>query len=208
MNGFSRSPQQQQSQHMSQQQSSHKTSQMPNGIRQMEPKKPDDLLKSDRLFPYGTKSLQEPTNGRRHPPYPDRNTDLNEKNLVENNDRNYSHNNVKNSMAPPMSSNVPNSSTLFSKPFKPPPQQHHDKQTSSSAGRPILNHIAPSSTPTGAGENVENILRMMKTSFVEPLSKIAATPRTELDVQTPNKNHVYAGLPPLFRGASGQRKFL
>lgn len=56
---------------------------------------------------------------------------------------------------------------------------------------------APPSTPSGGGD-VESILKMM-TSFTAPLSKIAATPRTELEVQQPSKQHVYAELPPLFK---------
>lgn len=56
---------------------------------------------------------------------------------------------------------------------------------------------APPSTPSGGGD-VESILKMM-TSTMAPLSKIAATPRTELEVQQPSKQHVYAELPPLFK---------
>lgn len=208
MNGLSHSPQQQQQQHMLPPQQQQKSAQLPNGIRPIDSKKPDDVTKSsDRLFPYGTKSLQEPlTNGRRHP-YPDRPIEkiqeINEK-CLDNNDRSFSHN-PKNSMAPPMSSNVPNSSSLFPKPFKVP--THHDK--SHPVVRPISNHIAPS-TPTETGENVENILKMMTSTLsVEPLSKIAATPRNELEVQQPSRNHIYAtGLPPMFRGSLNQRKFI
>lgn len=204
INGLSHSPQQQQQQQQQTQQHrmppQQKPSQMPNGIRPID-KKCDDISKSDRHYPYGVKSLQEPlTNGRRQP-YLERPID---KSLDINVDERNSMHNIKNSMAPPMSSNVPNSSSLFSKPFKVP--MHHDKVHS--APRPILNHVAPS-TPTGVGtgENVEDILKMMKT-FSEPLSKLAATPRVELEVQQPSKNHIYATGLPIFRGPINQSEFL
>lgn len=203
MNGLSHSPQQQQQPPQHQQTQQHmmppqqKPSQMPNGIRPID-KKSDDISKSDRLYPYGAKSLQEPlTNGRRQP-YLERPID---KSLDINMDDRNSIHNIKNSMAPPMSSNVPNSSSMFTKPFKVP--MHHDK--AHSVPRPITNHVAPS-TPTGTND-VEDILKMMKT-FSEPLSKLAATPRVELEVQQPSKNHIYATGLPIFRGPMIQSKCL
>lgn len=212
MNGLSHSPQQlQQQQQPPQHQQTQpqpqphmmplqqKPSQMPNGIRPID-KKSDDISKSDRLYPYGAKCLQEPlTNGRRQP-YPERPIDKSLDNNVD--DRAPTHN-IKNSMAPPMSSNVPNSSSMFSKPFKVP--MHHDK--AHSVPRPISNHVAPS-TPSGTGENIEDILKIMKSTFVEPLSKLAATPRVELEVQQPSKNHIYATGLPIFRNPMTQSEFL
>lgn len=200
MNGLSHSPLQHQQTQQQMMPPQQKPSQMPNGIRPID-KKSDDISKSDRLYPYGAKSLQESlTNGRRQP-YLERPIDKSLDNNVD--DRNSMHN-MKNSMAPPMSSNVPNSSSMFSKPFKVP--MHHDK--AHSAPRPISNHVAPP-TPTGTGQNeVEDILKMMKTTFVEPLSKLAATPRVELEVQQPSKNHIYATGLPMFRGPMNQSEFL
>lgn len=54
----------------------------------------------------------------------------------------------------------------------------------------------PSTSTNDGGKDVESILKMM-TSALEPLTKIAATPRTEIEVQQ-NKSHVYANLPPPF----------
>lgn len=82
---------------------------------------------------------------------------------------------------------------VFAKPFKVPHQ--HDPI---SKPRSNSNHIEPSSLPTEGGRDVESILKMM-TSTLEPLTKIAATPRTEIEVQQPNKPYVYANLPPFFK---------
>lgn len=81
---------------------------------------------------------------------------------------------------------------IFAKPFKIPSQPDH--QISKSR---IPNLVDHSSSHSDGGKDVESILKMM-TSTLEPLTKIAATPRTEIDVQTPNKPFVYA-LPPLLR---------
>lgn len=64
---------------------------------------------------------------------------------------------------------------------------------------PSVQH-APPTTPSSGGD-VESILKMM-TSTMAPLTKIAATPRTEVEVQQPSKQHVYAELPPLFKPPS------
>lgn len=85
---------------------------------------------------------------------------------------------------------------VFAKPFKVPAQL--DPQISKS--RPT-NTIEPTSSRSDGGKDVESILKMM-TSTLEPLTKIAATPRTDIDVQTPNKSYVYANLPPLLRGVA------
>lgn len=205
MNGLSHSPQQLQQQQQQQMlPPQQKPSQMPNGIR-LDAKK----LDSDRLFPFGTKSLQEPlTNGNRRHPYPDRPidkiVDSNDKNL-DSNDRHFMHSNSKNSMAPPMSTNVPNSSSLFPKPFKVP--VHQDK--AHPVPRPITNHIEPITPSVETGDNVESILKLMTAPLgVAPLEEIAATPRTELEVQHSNKKHVYAmpGLPTMSRAFLNQRK--
>lgn len=58
-----------------------------------------------------------------------------------------------------------------------------------------------SASHNDGGKDVESILKMM-TSTLEPLTKIAATPRTDIDVQTPNKPYVYANLPPLLRASA------
>lgn len=95
---------------------------------------------------------------------------------------------------------------LFPKPLKLPP--HHDSHLHSAKIRPIPEPITPD-TPTGGAEDIESILKMMKSSVMTPLDKIAATPRTEMEVQQPNKPLVYAGLPglpPLFRQPQNPRK--
>ncbi|XP_055308289.1 AF4/FMR2 family member lilli-like isoform X2 [Sitodiplosis mosellana] len=83
---------------------------------------------------------------------------------------------------------------LFAKPFKVPP--HHD--TSHSKNRSMPNHVDTPSTPTDGGRDVESILKMM-TSTLAPLTKIAATPRTEIEDKQPNRSYVYANLPPFFK---------
>lgn len=83
---------------------------------------------------------------------------------------------------------------LFAKPIKVLP--HHDQ--SLSKNRSMTNHIETPSTPTDGGRDVESILKMM-TSTLEPLTKIAATPRTEIEDKQPNKSYVYANLPPFFK---------
>lgn len=82
---------------------------------------------------------------------------------------------------------------VFAKPFKVP--QQHDPN---SKIRCNSNQNEPSSLPTEGGRDVESILKLM-TSTLEPLTKIAATPRTEIEVQQPNKPYVYANLPPFFK---------
>lgn len=82
---------------------------------------------------------------------------------------------------------------VFAKPFKIPTQPDH----LITKGR-VQNTLDHSSSHTDGGKDVESILKMM-TSTLEPLTKIAATPRTDIDVQTPNKPYVYANLPPLLR---------
>lgn len=86
---------------------------------------------------------------------------------------------------------------VFAKPFKIPSQPDHH----SFKNRPS-NTMDFSTSHNHGGKDVESILKMM-TSTLEPLTKIAATPRTDIDVQTPKKPYVYANLPPLLR-ASGQ----
>lgn len=93
------------------------------------------------------------------------------------------------------------STPLFAKPFKIP--AHHDQHLKTRT----KNHTEQPSTTTGSGGDVNSILKMM-TSTYEPLSKLAATPRTEIEDQQPKKQHVYAGLPPLFRPASNPREFI
>lgn len=89
--------------------------------------------------------------------------------------------------------NVEKGMPVFAKPFKIPTQPDH--QVSKNRLQSTSDH--PSSHNDG-GKDVESILKMM-TSTLEPLTKIAATPRTDIDVQTPNKPYVYANLPPLLR---------
>lgn len=94
---------------------------------------------------------------------------------------------------------------VFAKPFKVPLQ--HDLNPKN---RCNSNQIEPSSLPTEGGRDVESILKLM-TSTLEPLTKIAATPRTEIEVQQPNKPYVYANLPPFFKppmNNSSKFKFL
>lgn len=81
------------------------------------------------------------------------------------------------------------SAPVFAKPFKVPHQQDPISKTRSNS-----NHTEP----IEGGRDVESILKMM-TSTLEPLTKIAATPRTEIEVQQPNKPYVYANLPPFFK---------
>lgn len=86
------------------------------------------------------------------------------------------------------------SKPLFARPLKVPP--HHD--SSHSKIRSMPNNVETPSTPTDGGRDVESILKMM-TSTLEPLTKIAATPRTEIEDKQPNKSYVYANLPPFFK---------
>lgn len=79
--------------------------------------------------------------------------------------------------------------------FRIPTQPDHQI----SKNRP-QNPTDHSSSHNDGGKDVESILKMM-TSTLEPLTKIAATPRTDIDVQTPNKPYVYANLPPLLRAS-------
>lgn len=92
--------------------------------------------------------------------------------------------------------------SLFAKPFKVPAIQEHTKK------RVVQNHTeAPAQQSSGSGGDVNSILKMMTSTYAfEPLSKIAATPRTEIDVQQPNKQHIYAGLPPMMDSLS-RRKY-
>lgn len=89
--------------------------------------------------------------------------------------------------------NVEKGVPVFAKPFKIPSQPDH-----LIAKNRLQNITDHSSSHNDGGKDVESILKMM-TSTLEPLTKIAATPRTDIDVQTPNKPHVYANLPPLLR---------
>lgn len=82
---------------------------------------------------------------------------------------------------------------VFAKPFKVPSNQDQSQTKT----RPSSNHAAATSQNDG-GRDVESILKMM-TSTLEPLTKIAATPRTEVEVQQPNKPYVYAIIPPFLR---------
>lgn len=82
--------------------------------------------------------------------------------------------------------------SLFAKPFKVPAIQEHTKK------RVVQIHTeAPAQQLPGSGGDVNSILKMMTSTF-EPLSQIAATPRTEIEVQQSNKQHVYAGLSQMF----------
>lgn len=127
-------------------------------------------------------------NGRNHT-YPDQNEDkCKDEKPFENVEKPF---NTKNASSP---------MDLFAKPFKVPASQEHSKK------RPT-NHMDMSIAPAGSGGDVSDILKMM-TASVEPLSKIAATPRTEIEVQQPNKQHIYAGLPPIFRPPTNPSKYL
>lgn len=118
-----------------------------------------------------------PSNGRRHG-HSDRSNDK----LHENNEKN-NDNTDKVFQAP-----------VFAKPFKIPP--HHDQ--SQSKVRSVSNQSETQLLPSDGNRDVESILKMM-TSTLEPLTKIAATPRTEIEVQQPNRSYVYANLPPFLR---------
>lgn len=93
----------------------------------------------------------------------------------------------------PDNDNVEKGVPVFAKPFKIPSQPDH--LIAKSRAQNINDH---SSSHNDGGKDVESILKMM-TSTLEPLTKIAATPRTDIDVQTSNKPHVYANLPPMMR---------
>lgn len=88
---------------------------------------------------------------------------------------------------------------VFAKPFKIPAQLD---QSLSKGGRNISSHV--DNTHNDGGKDVESILKMM-TSTHEPLTEIAATPRTEIEVQTHNKSHVYANLPPFLKPPTNNR---
>lgn len=124
------------------------------------------------------------TNGRRHPQI-DRSNDKNQE-CVE---------------KPMESSDKVFSNSFFAKPFKVPP--HHDQLHSKN--RSIPNQVE--TPPTDGGRDVESILKMM-TSTLEPLTKIAATPRTEIEDKQPNKSYVYANLPPFFKPPSNSSKLI
>lgn len=81
---------------------------------------------------------------------------------------------------------------VFAKPFKIPSiyEQCNQKLRSTKSDH--------STARTEGGRDVESILKLM-TSTLEPLTKIAATPRTEIEVHQPNKSHIYANLPPFLR---------
>lgn len=99
-----------------------------------------------------------------------------------------------------------NPSSLFSKPTKLTLHDQLDPLQSLMPMPELPNLAQPPETPT----KVEEILKMMTKQLVEgpPLSKIAATPRTEIEVQQPNKKHVYAELPPsMFKPPLRPRKF-
>lgn len=100
---------------------------------------------------------------------------------------------IQESCEKPLENDKAFSKPLFAKPFKVPP--HHDTHLKS---RSMANHIETPSTPTDGGRDVESILKMM-TSTLEPLTKIAATPRTEIEDKQPNRSYVYANLPPFFK---------
>lgn len=85
---------------------------------------------------------------------------------------------------------------VFAKPFKVPLQQDIISKT-----KLTTNQMEPPSPSPDGGKDVESILKMM-TSTLEPLTKIAATPRTEIEIQQPNKPYVYANLPPFFKTIS------
>lgn len=94
--------------------------------------------------------------------------------------------------------NMEKSMPVFAKPFKIPSQPDYQI----SKNRPMnLSERTSTSSHADGGKDVESILKMM-TSTLEPLTKIAATPRTDIDVQTPNKSYVYANLPPLLRATT------
>lgn len=101
-----------------------------------------------------------------------------------------------------------NPSSLFSKPTKLPPNDQLEPLQSLMPMPQLPSLTQPPATPTSAvGGDIESILKIM-TSSLAPLSKIAATPRTEVEVQQPNKQHVYAELPPsLFKPPMKPRKF-
>lgn len=83
------------------------------------------------------------------------------------------------------------------KSFKVP--LHHDQLQlqSQPKARAVPSHLELKPPAGDGGKDVESILKMM-TSTLEPLTKIAATPRTEIEVQQPKKAYVYANLPPPF----------
>lgn len=84
---------------------------------------------------------------------------------------------------------------VFAKPFKVP--LNHDQINCKLRSTKSEN----STTHSDGGRDVESILKMM-TSTLEPLTKIAATPRTEIEVHQPNKSYIYANLPPFSRSTS------
>lgn len=83
---------------------------------------------------------------------------------------------------------------VFAKPFQVP--SHHDQINSKAKLVSISSE--KTTTPTDGGKDVESILKMM-TSTLEPLTEIAATPRTEIEVHHPNKPHIYPSLPPFIK---------
>lgn len=105
------------------------------------------------------------------------------------------------SMAPPPITNGRLSSFVKPKIIHEP--QPPLQQLQPMAPPPVVNSAA--ATPSSGGD-VEIILKMM-TSMVDPLSKIAATPRTDLAEVQPQKQHKYVELPPLYKPTTKPRKF-
>lgn len=95
------------------------------------------------------------------------------------------------SMGPPLT-NGRGAGELFQKPRKLPPTEPLEP---------------PASPFPNAGGDIENILKLMTSSTMTPLSKIGATPRTEIEVQQPNKAHVYAELPPPYLKQNKRREY-
>lgn len=100
-------------------------------------------------------------------------------------------------------------------------EQKFPTATSGSMGPPLSNGISddrfikPRNVPNeripppSEPPNIENILKMMTSSSALPIiDGIGATPRTEIEVQQPNKSHVYAELPlsSCFKTLSKRRK--
>lgn len=116
-------------------------------------------------------------------------------------------------MGPPLTNGRPaadNRTDLFQMPRKLPPETTASTTSSAINDNEFVAPLPPNATPNSAvGGDIQHILNYMKFELsTAPLTKIAATPRTEIEAPQTNKKHVYAELPPHgFKPPMKPRKF-
>lgn len=159
---------------------SHSPQQQIQTTQQLKPPQSLNGVRTSYKYSQSSSNASIPTSNGRRNTHSDRSIEK----LHENNDKN--NDNTDKVFQTP----------VFAKPFKIPP--HHEQSHLKLRSVPNQCLSEPQSTPTDGNRDVESILKLM-TSTLEPLTKIAATPRTEIEVQQPNKPYVYANLPPFLR---------